>query len=107
MKWKAIFVLLFALVVPFGIRHRLVIYLVEEGFVVVFVVGLGMTTLLFVLTLIVLFCEGARRGSSWLVAKSRGAGDLTRHQLTRPKPLRSLTSLRDPSKHAVARPRIR
>jgi ABC-type microcin C transport system permease subunit YejB len=89
MKWKTIFVLLYAMTVAFGIRHRLVVYIVEESFVVVFVVGLGITALLFVLTLFVLFCEGGRRGFHWLVDKSRGACGRARHQVTRPKPLRS------------------
>lgn len=106
MKWKIIFVLLFAMIVPFGIRHRLVVYVVEEIVVVVFVIGLGMTALLFLLTLFVLLCEGGRRGFHWLVVKPRGAGDRIRHQVTRPNPLRSLILRRDPSDHTVAGSRI-
>jgi hypothetical protein len=106
MKWKSLSVLLFAIIFPLGMRHRLAVYMAEETFVVLSVIAIGTIAMLFILILFALLCEGLRFGFRWLVDKSHGLGDFARRPLTHAKQLRSQSLGHELSKRGVAGSRI-
>jgi len=106
MKWKSSSVLLIAIIVPLGMRHRLAVYMAEETFVVLSVIAIGIVALLFIQILFTLLHEGLRFGFRWLADKSHGPGEFARRPLTHAKQLRSQSFGHELSKRGVAGSKI-
>jgi hypothetical protein len=106
MKRKILSVLLFAIIVPLVMRHRVAVYMAEETFVVLSVVAISIIALLFIHIVFTLLREGLRLGFRWLADKTRGSGEFARPPLKHAKASRSQSLGHGLSKHGVAGSRI-
>jgi hypothetical protein len=88
MRWKATVLVLLVLIVPLTIRHKLVVFMIEESIVVLLGVAAGMMAFLSVFAVFALLRLCAQSTFQWLVARLRRTGGLGEHQQARLKPVR-------------------